>query len=203
MKSPFHIGKNYKRFSTVRVRISNSRIGALHLCSSRSSQPRICRCAVWAKVLSDKKSSSYELRVGSSTVFCLEIDEEWRVFCVVVTSAYPSRHVFSGTSDSCKCPAAVLVASTNRLLVQTQSCEVCMLWGLAHSHKEGILKCRFSSTRAAVLCTSLVVQRTRWLAGKPVAFFPPAMCTVSHCTCQRMLRFPPLLRLQVRRPGCP
>lgn len=55
--------------------------------------------AVWGNVLADKKSSSYELRVGASTVFCLEIDEEWRVFCAVVTAAYPSRHIFSGSSD--------------------------------------------------------------------------------------------------------
>ena len=56
--------------------------------------------AVWKRVLADRKSTSYELRVGASTVFCLEIDEDWRVFVVVSTTGYPSRHVFSGTSDS-------------------------------------------------------------------------------------------------------
>lgn len=37
---------------------------------------------------------------SSSNIYCMEIDAQGRVFAVVVTSAYPIRHIFSSSSQS-------------------------------------------------------------------------------------------------------
>ena len=75
----------------------------------------------WGNIRSQKKSK-LELK-SAGNVYCMELDLEGRVYCVVVTAAYPVRHIFSSSAASSAAGASKLMVEFRQYVQETLASE--------------------------------------------------------------------------------